>query len=494
MVNARFVSSRAALTARLAAINLAVILAVAAGARPASAQEDPEVEKLKATVEALQKTVQELQGRIAVLEQEKAVAPVPAEPTPPAEQPQPAPAPTPLPEGSLVPDHENFADQQTAAPRPDNLPLDPTLAGFIEIPGTHSMIKPGGSARVDTADGSSGNGHPNWFAPSMIPVEGEPDAGGSSELTLQTKGSRLSLEVRRPALPTGLPMRIYYENDFFGDSSSKSMSYRLRHLYGQGDNFLLGQTYTAFMDPDVWPDTLDYQGPNAMANKRQPQLRAIFVPTGHLHYFVSLEQPGSEIDTGLSGFPAGAEEANRFPDVVVGARHEAAWGHVQATGLARSLAFDAPSHSGQSELGWGLNLSGAVNLPGGDRLLYQAAYGEGMGRYINDLAGNDLDAGLDADGQLEAIPVFAPYIGYTHQWAERWRTTGTYGYVWVDAPPSLGPFALKLTQYASVNVIWQFSEPGRLGLELLHGTKETANGATGDASRAAFVVKYDLIN
>ncbi|HQN95729.1 MAG TPA: DcaP family trimeric outer membrane transporter [Thermoanaerobaculales bacterium] len=501
MVSPRSASSRIALSARLAAITLAAMLAAIAGTRPVAAQQDSEVEKLKAMVEALQKTVQELQGRIAVLEQEKSVAPVPAEPPPAApteptrlaEQAQPAPTPTPLPEGSLVPDHENFADQQTAAPRPDNLPLDPTLRGFITIPGTRSMIKPGGSARVDTTDGSSGNGHPNWFAPSLIPVEGEPDAGGASELTLQTKGSRLSFEVRRPALPTGVPMRIYYENDFFGDSTSKSMSYRLRHLYGQGDNFLLGQTYTAFMDVDAWPDTLDYQGPNAMANKRQPQLRAIFVTSSRMHYFVSLEQPGAEIDTGLSGFPTGAEEANRFPDVVLGARHEAVWGHVQATGMARGIAFDAPSRGGQSELGWGLNLSGAVNLPGGDRLQYQAVYGEGMAKYVNDLAGQDLDAALDINGQLEPIPVFAPYIGYTHQWAERWRTTGTYGYVSADTPPSLGPLALKSTQYFSLNLIWQFSSPGRVGLELLRGTKETANGAEGEANRAAFVVKYDLI-
>jgi hypothetical protein len=398
-----------------------------------------------------------------------------------------------MPEGSLIPDYRNFADQQTAAPRPDNLPLDPSLTGFIPIPGTHSMIKPGGSARVDTANNSSDNGHPNMFVPSTIPVEGEPDAGGATELTLQTKGSRLSFELRQTMLPTGLPLRIYYENDFYGDSSSKGMSYRLRHLYGQADTFILGQTYTAFMDADVWPDTLDYRSPNALVNLRQPQLRAIFVPGEHLHYFVSLEQPGSEIDFSLSGFPAGAEAEDRIPDVVVGARREGAWGHVQATGLARGLAYDAPSHGGQSDFGWGLNLSWSVNLPGGDRLLGQAVYGEGIAKYINDLGGEGLDAALDVDGQLVAIPVFAPYVGYTHRWAERWRSTGTYGYVRVDAPSSLGPYALESTQYTSVNVIWQFAAPARLGLELLRGTKETANGADGDANRAALVVKYDLI-
>ena len=49
--------------------------------------------------------------------------------------------------------------------------------------------------------------------------------------------------------------------DFFGTNSTTP---KLRHAYGQAKNFLVGQTFSNFMDPDAGADTLDYQGPNAM--------------------------------------------------------------------------------------------------------------------------------------------------------------------------------------------------------------------------------------
>ena len=65
-------------------------------------------------------------------------------------------------------------------------------------------------------------------------------------------------------------LRIYSEYDFYDDSTSNSMKFRVRHFYGQAWNFLIGQTYTAFMDIDAFPDVIDYQGPNGIVNKRQP--------------------------------------------------------------------------------------------------------------------------------------------------------------------------------------------------------------------------------
>jgi hypothetical protein len=53
------------------------------------------------------------------------------------------------PDKSVVPDYNTVGDQQTAAARPDNVPLEPALKGFIPIPGTVSTVKFGGSARVD---------------------------------------------------------------------------------------------------------------------------------------------------------------------------------------------------------------------------------------------------------------------------------------------------------------------------------------------------------
>ena len=508
----------------LAAPARPILLAAVLAACPMMtvAQQPTEVDQLKATVEALQRTVQEtlkeldartaameslqktvdaLNARIAALENEK-VPPAQTPPHPLAETAAPSPqaqaVPAPRPGDvathvrSQIPDYQNFSDHQTPAPRPDNVPLDPDLKGFIPIPGTQSMIRIGGAARVDAIENFGNNGNPNLFLLSSMPVDGQLGFGGPGQFGMQAKGTRISFDIRRSGSASG-PFRVYYENDFYNDSSSPAMSYRLRHLYGQGNNFLLGQTYTAFMNPDAFPDTVDYIGPNAMVDVRQPQVRIVAPLSERQHMTFSLEQPNSQIATSDPGYPAGASPINRYPDLALNYRFVGQGGHLQIAGLARSLGFDAPAAPERTVLGWGLSLSGALNFPGKDRFSFQAAYGEGIARYIKDTVGLNLDAGLDARGRLKAIPVFAPMIGYTHQWTERWRSTATYGYVRVDPPASMGPWALRNTRYASLNVMWQPTKASWMGLEYLYGTKETMNGAEGTANRLNLVFKYDLV-
>src|SRR5262249_749075 len=123
----------------------------------------------------------------------------------------------------------------------------------------------------------------------------------------------------------------------------------------------------------------------------------------------------------------------------------------------------------------------------------QAAYGEGIARYINDTGGLGLDASQNGSGDLQATPMLGLVAGYTHQWSEYWRSTASYGFVWADPESSLGPLALKDTHYASVNVVWQPTKAFRMGLEGLYGAHNTQGGADGDGFRVNFVVKYDLI-
>src|SRR5262249_19054690 len=132
---------------------------------------------------------------------------------------------------SPIQDYDTFNDYQPAAPRPNNQPIDPALKGFIPLPGTETMLRFGGSARLDAIYDFQNNGNPNQFVPSSIPVTGQPGADGGSRSTIETKGTRISFEARRPVGDTG-GLRIYNEDDFFDDSTSPNMSFRVRHFYG----------------------------------------------------------------------------------------------------------------------------------------------------------------------------------------------------------------------------------------------------------------------
>jgi hypothetical protein len=476
-----------------------------------------ELEALRTTVQQLEKSLQDVRAKLVEMERRiqtgadtngvaaKAMALQPT--TPPATGSnymaiagQKIHLPTLPPEfrnlsRSPIPDYDTFNDQQ-AAPRPDNRPIDPELVGFIPIPGTKSMIRFGGSARLDTIYDFENNGNPNQFVPSSFPVPGQPGAGGGPETTIETKGTRISFEARRPVGTEG-QLRIYNENDFFGDSSSPNMSFRVRHFYGQAWNLLIGQTFTTFMNIDSWPDVVDYAGPNAMINRRQPQIRyspSIYEGVGEMHLLFSIEQPESDISTTATNIPSGAYPVSRAPDGVVAWRWEGEVGHVQVSGLFRSIGYDAPnSQDDQTVFGWGSSASGVFNLFKADKLLWQIAYGRGMARYVNDLGSSDLDAAPNNAGNLEAIPVFAATVGYTHQWSKRFRSTASFGYINVEPTASLGAFAIETTTYASANLVWLPTPYFRIGLEYLYGTKDTQSGADHDGHRLDFVIRYDLV-
>jgi hypothetical protein len=479
------------------------ILAAGAGLRA----EGDELSELRAAVRAMQKTIAEQNARIAELEKrQRAARPeperapktaqggralsiaggeVPVAELPPAAMPRVK---------SAVRDADMFTDVQRAAPRAKNAPLDPELKGFIPIPGTDTMFKIGGWARVDAITDLRNNGNPNQFVPSSIPVPGQPGSEGGNRSTLHTKGTRLSFELRRP-VPFDDTLRIYSEFDFFGDSASAGMNFRTRHFYGQVWNFLVGQTFSAFMDADAFPDVLDHEGPNAIVNRRQPQLRytlPVYEGASSVQLFASIEQPVSEIQTGGEDFPDDASVVSRLPDGVVGVRWEGRHGHLQGAAVFRGLSYESDSEPGGDAFGWGTSLGGSLNVFERDKLSAQVTYGEGVARYINDLSGQNYDAALDG-GRLRAIPVFAATGGYTHQWTDRWRSTVSGGFVWLDCPDSLGSLAIDNTIYGSANLVWQPTKVLRVGLEYLYGRKETSDGSKRDAHRFNFVLRYDLV-
>jgi hypothetical protein len=469
-----------------------------------------DLDALRSTVQQLEKALQDVRAKLAEMERRSAAetnAPTAKAASPTragsnsmviAEQKIQLPSPEVPVDAhgrSPVRDYDTFNDYQQAAPRPDNKPIDPALKGFIPIPGTKSMIRFGGSARLDAIYDFQDNGNPNQFVPSSIPVDGQAGADGGPRSTIHAKGTRISFEVRRPAGEEGT-LRIFNENDFFNDSTSSSMSFRVRHFYGQAWNFLVGQTYSAFMDIDAWPDVLDYAGPNASINRRQPQIRyspPIYDGVGKMHLLFSLEQPESDLSTTATGLPAGARTVSGAPDGVAGWRWEGDVGHVQLAGLFRTIGYEADNAPDDSIFGWGVNAAGAFNLFTADKLTWQVAYGEGMARYVNDIGSADLDAAPDSSGDLQALPVFATTVGYTHQWSPQFRSTASYGYIHADPNASLGALAIEDTQYVSANLVWHATKSFRMGLEYLYGIKETQSSADGHGHRLNFVLRYDLV-
>ena len=158
--------------------------------------------------------------------------------------------------GNTTATYRIFSQDPFAAPRINNEPLDPRFPGYFRIPGTSTLMRIGGYAKTDFIYDLKPAGNVDSFIPATIPV---PSITGINNSTISVRATRVNLDFLVPT-KSGDSYRFFFEMDFFGTNSTTP---KLRHAYGQAKNFLVGQTFSNFMDPDSGADTLDYQGPNA---------------------------------------------------------------------------------------------------------------------------------------------------------------------------------------------------------------------------------------
>ena len=401
-----------------------------------------------------------------------------------------------------VPEHQRergmLRQDNYAGPRVDNAPFDPKMRGFFRLPGTSTMLRVGGFARTDLIHDFSPAGNTSKFIPSSIPTGPNP---GNDNTSLSVAPSRLSLELRNNT--NYGPLRIYFENDF-NNGPNTTNSFRLRHFYGQWQNILIGQTWSAWEDADVIPDTVDFEGPNSWIFRLQPQIRYTYAMNKENILAASVEQPNTELPSAVT-LPGGSVNLNAtspIPDFVVRYRHEQDKFHIQNAWLVRSLGGFVGGSGEKQVLGWGGMVSAAATVYGKDNVMLQGIIGEGIARYINDLgSGTALDVGIRPDGSIIALPAYGAYAAYQHFWAEKWRSTVTYGYLHVNTTNVAGPSvtgnsntAFKSSQYAEGNLMYSPGAGFTVGAGLLWGQHVEKDGSRGDAFRLNFVLQYDLVN
>jgi len=474
----------------LGSLSLLCVLCFPGVARAQSMQD--ELKMLKEAVGLMQKTIKEQNKKIEeqnkkIEELEKAQAKVPvtvAEAEPQAEKP--------VGKASPVTYKDSMYDQQTAAPRLGDLTMDPKYEGFIPVPNTHAMIKFNARPRVDITYDNRNPGDKNRFVTAKIPVRGQPGYDGDNVFNINSKASHLSFEAVAPEIE-GSP-RFFYENDFFGSGSNK-YEYRIKHLYGEYYNFIVGHTFSVFEDPDIWPDTVDFEGPNSMIFARWPLVHYMMSLNDEWTLKFGIEEPDSWVSNYyVGGVVTDVDGTNSAPDGGFNVRWaRSGVGHAQFGTILRYLGAKSDTLNFDDEtFGWGTNLSAAFDLFRQDMVLAQLTYGEGIGRYGNDTSFFDSDAAFDADGDLKALEYFGGFLGYTHRWSDEWRSTATYGYVTLDNEPTQGPDAYDTTQYASLNLIWQIRKKLSIGFECLYGKNEVQSGEDGDLFRIQTGILYRL--
>lgn len=357
------------------------------------------------------------------------------------------------------------------------------VGGYIKVDAIHDI----GMTR-------SGNGEDfGLFA--AIPLEGSVEEQKGSHTRIHARQTRLNLTATKQT-ERG-PLKAFIEGDFYGTNGSQNTTnaseFRLRHAFFELDGFKAGHTWSNYMDLAAYPESLDFIGPAGNTLLRQAQLRYTHTDEHKNQYSISLENPQSDFNSNPGN--TGADSSlDKGVDVVAAAKLNYDFGHLMFKGALRQLEeFNDTTNKSDKDYGYALAVSGKYNVGEKDDIRFQLAYGEGIGRYIFDLAVTSQSAGFtDNPNNLEKIDAWAGYASYRHFWNTKLRSNIMFGMTEVSENPDyLNPATTNSTvMSAHANIIWNIVDGMDTGLEYVYGRRETVSGAQGQLNRIIASAKF----
>ena len=346
--------------------------------------------------------------------------------------------------------------------------------------------------------------NPNWFDTMRVTkLPSFEDQYGRDESTFAgVRQSRLGVKSSTPTKMGDL--KTTFEFELFGTGVDEGQTtFRLRHAYGELGAFGAGQYWSPFMDPDVFPNSLEYWGPTGMVFFRNVQVR--WMPLrGDASLVVALERPGASGDAGVYSDRIELQNIKpRFPvpDVSAAYKYSKGWGYVRAAGILRRIKWDDVlddqfNLSGDAT-GWGLNLSSNLKAGKNTTVRLQLVFGEGIENYMND---SPVDIGLVNNLSNPVTPVLGkpiPIVGIVafvdHTWNERFTSTFGYSSQDNDNTDAQSPSAFHIGQYTLGNVLYTPVPNVMMGGELQWGRRENfSDGFQSDGLKVQFSFKYNF--
>jgi len=261
-------------------------------------------------------------------------------------------------------------------------------------------------------------------------------------------------------------IKTQFEFEMFGVGvDAGQTTIRLRHAYGELGKWGVGQTWSPFMDIDVFPNTIEYWGPNGMAFFRNVQFRYMPIQ-GDTRATIALERPGASGDQGvIDQFLGGPQNVvGRFPlpDLSAEYRKAISKGYVEFSGILRDISWEdnngvAPDLSG-SVLGWGAHVSSNLKVGEGNLLRLSFLYGEGIENYMNDapvdVAPKPNPGNVTKPFEGVALPVAGVSAFLDHTWNPKMTSSVGYSQVTIDNSDLQAGDAFHLGQYALANLLF----------------------------------------
>ncbi len=347
------------------------------------------------------------------------------------------------------------------------------MANSFRMPGSETSVRVYGYAEANLIKDFKATAPGDMFTnlPEQQLNSTNPDSGKTA-LTAQT--SRFGIET---STPTALgPIHTQLEADFYAYCGSECNRDRLRvrQAYGEYAGWLIGKTWSTFMDLDDGPETVDFNGPIGMPFSRPVQIRYTYnTPTG-ASFKAALENPSD-----------GAQR----PNLVLFASKSYDWG---AAFNVRFISHEQRSGS-LSKSGTGFGVGGSYKLT--DSMTVMGQYAE-----VDGDADNAIMYGANypdtSTGAMLLDKSRGYVLGLTNTFSPQLRATLAYGSVesQFDAtdPYAIATGGNKSLKQLHLNFFYTPIKNVDLGAELIQGKRTTYSGEVGDMSRLNLQARYSF--
>ena len=350
------------------------------------------------------------------------------------------------------------------------------IGGGFRLPGSETSLRVYGYAEAHLINdigraGPSDNSTDLTFQPVGSEVGNNAALGlkGKTKLTAQT--SRFGFDSSTPTSAGTFTTKL--EMDFYGYSSGNRNRLRVRHAYGEYAGFLIGQTWSTFMDLDDLPETVDFNGSIGAPFSRRTMIRYAYGDAKAGYKFtVALEDPEDQF--------GGGSTHERLPQVVLRYDQSFDWGAINLRGLAhekRSLTA--------TKRGYGVGVGGSYKITDKDLLMGQYTSVEGD---IDQLYGSNGYA-IDANGAITFDKNQGLVVGFAKTFSDQLRGTVVFG---MNKGKTAQAVDNKRLQQWYFNLIYSPIKYVELGGELVLGERQTFSGEKGVMQRVDLMGRYSF--
>lgn len=309
----------------------------------------------------------------------------------------------------------------------------------------------------------------------------------SMSSNFSVKQSQIGLGIRQKNSEDNLS--AYVEIDFLGPDGTTAP--RFRKGYITWKRFLIGQSWSNFSDVDIFPNIIDFAGPNGTMFIRTVQIRYTTNLSKKEKLTLSLEDPNI-VSVTLPESSLDWKIKAVIPTFTAVYRYGNERDYFKTGTLLSPISYEIKTnaqdnYSTYTTFGFGGMVSGRLYTNTFSNLRFQSSYGKGYATNNIVLSRQRYDAVPDLkSNRLKTLSLLNIVGIYEHWWTAKWSSTVYYSYSQVGKKDIIPEDMVKNFQNTGINLIYQPYAKLRIGAEGNYGNFKNFAHQKAEAFRLQF--------